>query len=307
MNNLSSFLFGFKYMCLNILLGVALVLVSGIPCIVYANQEKQDRETGETGVQQLAKKLQNPVAKLTNFQFQNNFEHKLGADGKGYRYTLRFQPVIPMSLNDNWNFIFRPIIPYIYQHKVIGNASQEGLGDIQVENTFSPVKRGPGGITWGLGPIFLFPTATSDHLGSQKYGIGPNGIILKQSGPWTALILANHTWSYAGNDKRNDVSLTYLQPVLAHSTKKGFTISVSSESTYDWKGENWTVPFICTTSQILPFGKQYISVGLGGIYYLRAPTSSPEWGIRLNVTFLFPEGLHWIKKTDKKGEVTNER
>jgi len=121
-------------------------------------------------------------------------------------------------------------------------------------------------------------------------------VVIKQTGPWTMLFLANHTWSVAGNDKRKDVSATYLQPMLAHSSKRGFTISASSESTYDWKAEDWTVPLICTANQVLPFFKEYVSIGLGGIYYVEAPTSAPDWGVRFTVTFLFPEGLHWTKK-----------
>lgn len=279
---------------LNVALGLVLLAVFRLP--LYAETKKDT--SAETKVQQLAKKLQNPVAKLTNFQFQNNFEHELGSDEKGYRYTLKFQSILPMSLNDDWNFIFRPIMPYIHQRDVIGNTEQQGLGDIQIENTFSPARRGLGGITWGLGPIFLFPTAASDHLGYQKYGIGPNGVVLKQSGPWTTLLLANHTWFYAGNDKRKDVCVTYLQPILAHSSKRGLTISFSSESIYDWKAKDkqWTIPVIGMLNQILPLGEHYINVGLGGIYYVETPSSGPDWGVRFNVTFLFPEGLHQRKK-----------
>jgi hypothetical protein len=115
------------------------------------------------------------------------------------------------------------------------------------------------------------------------------------------LLLADHTWSYAGNDKREDISATYLQPVLAHSSKKGFTVALSSESTYNWKAKNrkWMVPLIGSVSQILPLGKHYISVGLGGIYYAKAPSSAPEWGIRFTLTFLFPHGSQQSEKANK--------
>ncbi|MCK9432501.1 MAG: transporter [Candidatus Omnitrophica bacterium] len=274
----------FKSFCV-----VLILLVFGVPA--YAAEAAPGSETAGTTTETLAKKLQNPVAALISIPLQNNFEYKLGAEGKGFRYTSKLQPVIPARINDDWNFISRPIVPYIHQRDVIGNTKQEGFGDIELELFLSPNDAGPGGIIWGVGPILLFPTAESKELGSQKYGIGPNFCVLKQKGPWTMGILANHLVSYAGNGGRKDISATYLQPFFAHTTKKGFTVSVSSESTYDWKASDraWTIPVIGTLSQVLPFFKEYASISLGGIYYAQAPTSGPKWGIRATITLLLPE------------------
>lgn len=284
-----------RTVCLGILKGIVLLTAVALP--LYAEDTGTEKEVPvETDTQSLAKKLQNPMAKLISVPLQNNFEYKLGPKGKGYRYTLRFQPVIPMTLNDNWNLVLRPIIPFIHQSEVITNTEQEGLGDIELEPIFSHRKPGIGGFNWGVGPVLLFPTAASEHLGSQKWGIGPHGVLIKQTGPWTRFILANHLWSYAGNDKREDISETYLQPVLAHSSKKGFTIAASSETTYDWKDRQWTIPLIGTVSQIFPLSGRYASIGIGGIYYLEAPRGGPQWGIRLTLTFVFPKGPQQSEK-----------
>lgn len=265
--------------------GVFLIVFFSGACTVELYAEEEDKTSHEA----LAKKLQNPVAELISVPFQNNFEHGLGREGKGYRYTLKVQPVVPFSLNADWNFIFRPIIPFIKQHEVIGKTHQSGLGDVAIEPFLSPKKPGPGGILWGVGPVLSFPTASNDRLGSEKYTVGPNAVVLKQSGPWTAGILANYSCSYAGSDTREDISATYLQPFFSHTTKKGFTISTSSESTYDWKTEQWTVPVIVGVSQVLPIFKQLTSIGISGIYYAKAPSAGPDWGIRASVTLLFPE------------------
>ena len=256
---------------------------------LYAAATNGTEAKVETDTQEVAKQLQNPVASLISVPFQNNFEYGLGPDNKGSRYTLRFQPVIPTSISDDWNLIFRPIIPIISQHNAIGHTSQTGLSDIQLELFFSPKAPSSCGIIWGIGPVLLLPTATDNLLGYQKWAIGPSAVALTQRGPWTIGMLANHLLSYAGNSDRRNISATYMQPFIAHSGKKGFSFSFSSETNYDWKGAVWSVPFIGGVSQIIPVHGQLISVGVSGIYYAKSPLGGPSWGIRAVITLLFPE------------------
>src|SRR5215475_8365639 len=75
---------------------------------------------------ELAKKLANPVAALISVPLQNNFDFGAGLKGDGFQYKLNIQPVIPISLNSNWNVISRTILPYVYQEDVIGKSSQSG-------------------------------------------------------------------------------------------------------------------------------------------------------------------------------------
>jgi hypothetical protein len=236
----------------------------------------------------LAKKLSNPVADLVSVPFQNNFDFGAGPDGDGFQYKLNIQPVIPISLGTNWNLISRTILPYVYQEDVIGTSSQSGLSDTLQSFFFSPKKTGPGGIIWGLGPAFLLPTATDHLLGSEKWGAGPTAVLLKQDGAWTYGALANHIWSFAGDDSREDVSQTFLQPFLSYTTKSHTTYTLNSESSYGWEHEQWTVPLNFSVAQLVKIGKLPMQFQIGGRYYAEAPDDGPEWGIRLGVILLFP-------------------
>lgn len=61
---------------------------------------------------ELAKKLSNPVAELISMPLQNNWDFGIGPED-ATRYTLNVQPVIPFSINRDWNLITRTIVPVI--------------------------------------------------------------------------------------------------------------------------------------------------------------------------------------------------
>ena len=154
---------------------------------------------------------------------------------------------------------------------------------------FAAKTPGPSGIIWGVGPVFLLPSATNDLLGGEKWGSGMTAVVLKQSGPWTYGMLANHIWSVAGSDTRSDISNTFLQPFLSYTTKDAWTYSINLESTYDWVGEVWSVPLNVSVSKLLKFGDQPVQIGAGLRYWLPSPDNGPEgFGGRLVVTLLFP-------------------
>ena len=137
------------------------------------------------------------------------------------------KPVVPITLNSNWNLISRTILPLVSQDDIFpGAGDQFGLGDILQNFFFSPAKPTANGLIWGAGPVFLLHTATDDLLGNEKRGIGPTIVLLKQKGQLTYGLLANHIWSVAGGDSRADVNNTFLQPFVSYTTPTAWTYSL---------------------------------------------------------------------------------
>jgi hypothetical protein len=250
-------------------------------------QEVDSAAPGASDAHELAKQLNNPVSSLISVPFQENVDFSVGPD-EGVKSTLNFQPVVPVSINRDWNVIIRTIVPVIYQHDVIPDSNEVGLSDITQSFFFSPSHPGRGGIIWAVGTVFLYPTATNRYIGGKKWGAGPTIVVLKQSGKNTAGVLANHIWSVAGNEDRSDVSSTFIQPFFSHTTLAATTWGINSESTYDWKSRRWTVPVNLTVTQLTKMGKQPVSVGGGFRYYAVAPRDGPNWGMRMIFTLLFP-------------------
>jgi hypothetical protein len=237
----------------------------------------------------LAKKLANPVASLISVPLQLNYDSDIGPSD-GSRWQLNVQPVIPISLNEDWNVISRTIVPILSQEDIPNGNDQNGLGDTTQSFFFSPKEPTKSGLIWGVGPVFLIPTATDDTLGSDKWGLGPTVVLLKQQGPWTYGALANQIWTVAGDDDRQDVSSLFVQPFLAYTTPKAWTFTLNSESTYDWKNDDLAVPINAFASKVLRFGDQLVSLGGGLRWWAEESDNGPEGlGLRLVLTFLFPK------------------
>ena len=240
----------------------------------------------------LAKALANPVASLVSVPFQLNRDFGYGdGDEGGTRVFLNFQPVVPSSIGERWNLITRLIVPVVYQDEVLPGTEQHGLGDTTPTFFFSPKAPGPGGLIWGAGPVLLLPTATDEALGAEKWGVGPSVVLLRQTASrWTYGVLANHVESIAGDDLRDDVSTTFLQPILAKNLPGGRTIGGNFEATYDWERGQWTAPLNVYYSKVTRIGEQMLSLQGGARAYLARPDGGPDWGLRFAVTLLFPRG-----------------
>jgi hypothetical protein len=240
---------------------------------------------------ELAKKLSNPVASLVSVPLQYNDDAYGGANDGASATRLVIQPVVPFSLNENWNLITRTLIPLVDQKGFpVAAMNESGLGDITTSLFLSPKAPTAGGWIWGAGPVLLLPTASKDVLGTEKWGIGPTGVALRQDGPWTVGILAGHVWSVAGNGNRNDVSSTTLQPFFSYTTKSHMTIGAYTESAYNWKDKQWSVPLIVQAGQLFKIGPQILQFAVAGKYWAESPDNGPKgWGLRLQLTFLFPQ------------------
>ena len=241
----------------------------------------------------LAKQLSNPVASLVSVPLQFNWDQQVGIDDDT-RLTMNFQPVVPIGLNDDVNMIVRWIMPYVAQPRLVeGGVPTSGLSDIVASVFFSPAK--PGRFIWGAGPVLMLPATADPVLGTGKWAVGPTVVVLKQSGSWTYGLLANHLWSYAGDDfsggaPRADVNSTFLQPFLSYTTARAVTFNVNMEASANWEADDdaWTTPLHFTISKLTRFGPFPMSVGGAVAPFVAAPGGRPDWRVRFVATLLLP-------------------
>jgi hypothetical protein len=268
---------------------LSLGIVVGLWAPHCASADEASQAPKAESDQALAQAAQNPVAKLISVPFQNNFNFNVGPRNVT-QYILNVQPVIPVSLNEDWNLITRTIMPIINQPAPApGTRSAFGLGDINPTFFFSPAKSGK--LIWGVGPTFTLPTATDSMLGSGKYSTGPAAVVLTMQGHWVVGALANQQWSFAGWGDHY-VSAFLAQPFVNYNLPQGWYLVSAPIMTADWSADSdnqWTVPVGGGIGKIQRIGKLPLNFQIQAFYNAVVPEYGPDWQLRFQIQFLFPK------------------
>jgi hypothetical protein len=265
------------------------LLALAIAGTAWAEETNSTAAAQEAETEKLQRETQNPVANLISVPFQNNFNFHVGPE-RVTQYILNVQPVIPISLNDDWNLITRWIMPIINQPSPAhGERSASGLGDINPTLFLSPAKSGK--LIFGVGPTFTLPTATDRLLGAGKWDMGPSVVVLTMQGPWVVGVLANNQWSVAGWGDHS-INQMLIQPFINYNLDKGWYFTSSPIITADWnaKGRDvWTTPVGAGAGRLFRLGKLPVNCQLAAYSNIHTPEFGPDWQLRFQVQFLFPK------------------
>lgn len=253
----------------------AAVLLALYPTALAAQQSADE----------LAQEAANPIANLVSVPFQLNNDFKLG-DYDRTRNVLNIQPVVPLA---EGKIITRTIIPFVWIPDVSAESGtvSSGLGDILLTAFYVPSS---GALMWGLGPVIEFPTGGADR-GTQKWSLGPSGVLLKQAGPWTLGVLANQVWSFAGKSERSDVSKGLLQYFIVYQLGDGWYVNSAPIITANWKaseGQKWIVPFGAGGGKLVFLGRLPVNFQSQVYYNVEKPDIGPDWQWRVQIQVLLP-------------------
>jgi len=260
---------------------ISVALLPLLPAVL-AGQQPEDEAT------RLARQTQNPVSDLVSLPFQFNFNSGGGFGGRTF-FNLNFQPVVPVKdVLKQWTIILRTIVPYV--SVPTGAAGREaGLGDIQEQMFLSPANSGK--ITWGVGPILSFPTATANLVSTGSWALGPTGVVLTNVGPWVLGALIDNLWTFSDAGGPPEVNQFLLQPFVNYNFGRGWAASSAPIITANWdasSGEEWTVPLGLGISKTTAFNGRPMSLSAQYYHNVEHPTAAAADLLRLTISLLYP-------------------
>jgi hypothetical protein len=247
----------------------------------------QDDAKSKNAATELAKQDQNPIARVIRVQIEDNVQFGFGPDN-GVLNFLRIQPTIGFNLSKDWRLVTRQIIPIVHRP---GPDLADGLGDIGLQLFLTPRRNGK--LIWGVGPAFVFPSATKDTLGTEKWSAGPVAILAYQGGRWVAGAIASQLWSFAGADDRRGVSVMTLRPFLNYNLPRGWFLVSSPSIAASWNADDanhlWLIPVGGGVGKAFALGSHGLNTTLEAYYHVKSPPIGPDWQLRFQLTFLFPK------------------
>jgi hypothetical protein len=254
--------------------------------------EPQASQENSSSTEELAKKTQNPVADLISVPIQNNFNFNVGPHNQT-QTVINIQPVVPIKLNEDFNLITRTILPVVDQPDPVSNTSQFGLGNLNTTLFLSPSKSKA--VTWGVGPIFGFPTKTNDLLGSNTFTVGPSAVVVAMPNHWVIGALANQQWSMGNAPPNQRVNAMLIQPFINYNLPEGWYLTSAPVITANWEAfgnnssDRWVIPIGGGFGKIVKTGGPPLNMNLQGYYNVVNPTQGSDWQLRFTVALLFPK------------------
>ena len=273
----------------------------------------------EVSMGELAQKSNNPLSDIWMLYLQNDYTW-IDGDKMGTSKVMnntKFQPVMPLPvMDDQWNLIIRPVFQFVsspFDEKLGGLLGMtpsgirqnpgamellehpydrtNGLGDTVLLTLLGPNRND--GLIMGGGLTQIFPTATEDILGQEKWQAGPAFLIARMGTTYGGLGLDNwfmgalfqQWWSYAGPDDRSSTNQMDLQYFIFWRATETMTIGMSPNARIDWDADSddkLTLPIGLGVYNIVTFGPLPVRMGAEVQYYLTQPDDiGPTWNFRL--------------------------
>jgi hypothetical protein len=207
--------------------------------------------------------------------------------------VINIQPVIPIHLSEDFNLITRTILPVVDQPDPASNTSQFGLGNLNTTLFLSPAKSKA--VTWGVGPIFGFPTKTNDLLGSNTFSVGPSAVVVAMPKHWVIGAIANQQWSIGNAPPNQRVNAMLIQPFINYNLPEGWYLTSAPIITANWEAfgnnssDRWVIPIGGGFGKIVKTGGPPLNMNLQGYYNVVNPTQGSDWQLRFTVALLFPK------------------
>jgi hypothetical protein len=145
-----------------------------------------------------------------------------------------------------------------------------------------------GGFLYGVGPTFIFPTASDPLLGGQQWQAGPAALagVLKKWG--VVGVLWQHWWGFGANEGVENKNVGTMQIFYWFSAGNGWQVGGSPITTANYVSGsdiNFVLPVNLGIAKTFIAGKTPIKATLQGQYFVTRPDAAGQsWGIFFQIS-----------------------
>lgn len=218
-------------------------LVFALPGISLAQNGPSDDEI---------KQANNPLADSIAFNVQNY-------------YVPDVNELPNESLNTFWLRYAQPAGPFLVRASLPmptlptgNNQSESGVGDL---NVFAAYLFPQAGSVFGIGPLFVFPTASEDVLGSEKWQAGAAAVYFNYESSqvqWGGLL--TYQRSFAGEDLRDNTNALALQPFVLWQIGGGNYLRTAPIAVFNLEKGEYHVPFGFGIGKVMKVGNTVFNI-----------------------------------------------
>ncbi len=224
--------------------------------------------------------------------------------------VVKFQPVIPFQLSDDWTLVTRTVMrfvnkpsadpvfglnPITAQPGLVGfdEKNQSGLDSINPSFFFVPNTGQSSAI--GIGPSFA--VSIDNDVGSNQFGVGPAFMAFQRLGRWTAGLRARQIWGVNNRSNLEDINNFVVQPILRYQLDKNWYLISSPIISADFNlSQAWNLPIGGGIGRTINLSnKSQALISLEGFYNAIKPEFDGgesllgDWTIRAQVQITIPK------------------
>jgi hypothetical protein len=251
----------------------------------------------------LAAEFNDPLTTLPQLFVQDAYTPSShGTDAHTNRVIARLiVPRVPRFSLFPFVQLIRPSVSLVTLPTGRGSATRTEFGDTQLfDLAVVPWPGRESGLMMGIGPLFVFPTATDELAGQNAWQVGPAfGTIYKAiPGLLLGCLLQNPVSFAYTSSHRRPVNTLLVQPILLKHIWRGLYVK-SADSTWalGWRdGSPTTVPVSLGLGYVIPRPGSppwnFFVSGERMVHREDAPIA-PRTTVRFGVTVAFPQFRPW--------------
>lgn len=248
-----------------------------------AQEVEKKTETPAPTQANLVRQANAPVSDLLQIRFQDSYAPAFqGAHGQGNVFLIN--PIIPVP--EFAAFPYTQLLSLAIPAAITTPQGVTGFGDLKLLD-FVLVSRDPE-FVWGIGPVFIFPSASDRTTGQGKWQAGPAAGAAYDRGNLTIGVLAQNPISFAGENDRSYTNFLILQPFVTYQLGAGWFLKTEPSMLFNWRTHGKTLPVNLGVGRVFKIGTQAVNCFVEPFWNASHDGPAPSYGITFGFSLLYP-------------------